>query len=120
MNYENWKWGNYHQLTLRSTSGDSRWDLGPYPLGGSARTVAKATEGGEGPFTVGSAASMRFIVELSDPPRAMGSLPGGQRDQEYTESPKPIDQWVAGMLRPMHFSDAALEPHEGSAKVLVW
>ncbi len=118
--YANWQWGNYHQLTFRSTSGDSRWDLGPYPLGGSERTVAKATEGGEGPFGVQSAASMRFIVELSDPPLALGSLPGGQRDKEYTDSPKPIDGWVAGKLRPMHFTDEAIETHKRTVKPLIW
>ena len=110
--------GHYDQLTLRRhqviPDGTLVLSLGAR-RGQSPRQLRR-----RGPFTVRSAASMRFIVELSDPPRAMGSLPGGQRDQEYTESPKPIDQWVAGMLRPMHFSDAALEPHEGSAKVLVW
>ena len=118
--YENWHWGRYHQLTFRSTSGDSRWDLGPYPLGGSERTVAKATEEGEGPFGVRAAASMRFIVELSDPPRGMGSLPGGVRDQEYTESPAPVERWVAGELRPMHFTQEALRTHQKSTGTLIW
>ena len=26
--YENWNWGKNHKMTIRSTSGDSRWDLG--------------------------------------------------------------------------------------------
>jgi len=119
-NFENWQWGNYHQLTLRSTSGDARWDLGPYPLGGSERTVAKASEDGEGPFGVRSAASMRFVVELSDPPRAMGSLPGGDRDQEYSKSPAPVLDWVAGKLRPMHFTDEAIKAHQTVIQPLIW
>ncbi|MBT6177362.1 MAG: penicillin acylase family protein [Deltaproteobacteria bacterium] len=118
--FKNWAWGNYHQLTFRSTSGDSRWDLGPYPLGGSERTVAKASEEGEGPFGVRSAASMRFVVELSDPPRGLGSLPGGQRDVEHNETPAPIEAWVAGKLRPMYFTDEAIKNNQVSQQLLVW
>lgn len=118
--FKNWEWGNYHQLTLRSTAGDSRWDLGPYPLAGSERTVAKASEEGEGPFGVRSAASMRFLVELSDPPRGLGSLPGGQRDVEYISTPNPVQDWLAGKLRPMHFSDEDIKTNQVSQKALVW
>ena len=118
--FRNWEWGNYHKLTFRSTSGDSRWDIGPYPLAGSERTVAKASEEGEGPFGVRSAASMRFLVELSTPPRGLGSLPGGQRDVEYSGTPEPIQDWVAGKLRPMHFTDEDIKAHQMSQKALVW
>jgi penicillin amidase len=118
--FKNWEWGNYHQLTFRSTSGDSRWDIGPYPLAGSERTVAKASEEGEGPFGVRSAASMRFLVELSDPPRGLGSLPGAQRDVEYSGTPAPIQDWVDGKLRPMHFTDEDIKTNQVSQNPLVW
>ena len=84
------------------------------------RTVAKSTETGEGPFGVGSAASMRFVVELSDPPVARGSLPGDNLDQEHDIVPASVQDWVDGKLRPMHFTDEAIRANQASFKKLLW
>lgn len=119
-NFEHWGWGNYHRLTLRSPSGVSAWDLGPFPLAGSERTVAKASEEGEGPYGVRSAASMRFVVELSNPPRAFGSYPGDNLDQEFRHPPAAVLDWLKGELRPMYFEESAISTHLKSQMDLIW
>ena len=100
----NWKSknGNYYWKDYKATYAGhllqalpafSRFDL---PIGGG-RSIVNATSENHGP-------SWRMIVEMSDPPRALGVYPGGQSGNpgsKYYDNM--IDDWAAGNYYEMHF-----------------
>jgi penicillin amidase len=77
-----WRWGRLHRLTLRHPLGRSfplsvLFNLGPFPLGGHAETVAKA-QFTDDDYAVYWGPSLRMVTELGHPERALAVLPGGQ------------------------------------------
>lgn len=85
-----YKWGNYKATfvghLLQALPAFSRFDL---PIGGNSGIV-NATSANHGP-------SWRMIVEMSDPPKALGVYPGGQSgnpgSKYYDDF---VDKWAAG------------------------
>jgi len=111
-----WDYGWLHPLTLRH-----RLDAvplfggwlrrGPYPLPGSATTVAAfgaAWRGDRHEVTYGP--SMRWIVDWGNPESGLAGLPGGQSghgaDPHYDDQ---IEPYLAGDLHPAPWSEAAVE-----------
>lgn len=58
---------------------------------------------------VGHGASLRFVADCADPDRSLGILPAGQSghpfDAHYDDQ---IERYLAGSLRPMRWSEAAI------------
>ena len=90
-------WGDYKATyaghLLQDLPAFSRFNI---PIGGN-KGIVNATSEDHGP-------SWRMIVELSDPPKAMGIYPGGQSgnpgSKHYDDF---IDQWAAGEYLHLEF-----------------
>ncbi|HQN40283.1 MAG TPA: penicillin acylase family protein, partial [Thermoanaerobaculia bacterium] len=104
-----------HRLRLAHPLGSlpllGRWfDRGPFPLGGSATTVAAfggVWEGNRQAVVYGP--SMRWVTDLSDPDGTLAILPGGQAG--HPADPHYADQmplFLAGRLRPVPWSEVAI------------
>ncbi len=110
-----WDYGGMHTLTLRHPLGQAPviggwFDRGPWPMPGSATTVAAF--GGEwsgDDLPVGWGPSMRFVADTADPDRSLAVLPSGQSghpgDPHYEDQ---VQDYLAGRLHPMHWSEAAI------------
>lgn len=117
-----WQWGQLHQLTLEHVMGKQKpldviFNLGPMPLGGSPNTVNKGEYNFSKPYAVNSGASMRTIVDLSQPEVSLSVIPGGQSGQPF--SPHYKDQvalWLKGEYRRV--SMAPMIAREDSKEVL--
>ena len=97
-----WEWGKIHTLTLAHPVGgqkplDMIFNRGPYAVGGSPNSVAKAEYKLGNPFSVVAGASMRMIVDMSQPMQAHTVIPGGQSGQPMSEHyADQIELWVQG------------------------
>ena len=97
-----WDWGRLHRLTLKHPFGEKKpmdliFNRGPYPIGGSANSISKAEYLFSKPYDAIVGASMRQIVDFTDPGRAWRIFPGGQSGQPF--SPAYDDQiplWLNG------------------------
>lgn len=91
MDPERWMWGLAHTVTLNAAiindAGVKTYNNGPYPNHGGLYTVDVANPKSiyNRDFSQTSGASMRFVCELSSPPRCSIEIPGGQR--HHRESP---------------------------------
>lgn len=92
-----YQWGNYKATyvghLLQALPAFSRFDI---PIGGG-RNIVNATSKNHGP-------SWRMIVEMTEPPTALGIYPGGQSgnpgSQYYDNF---IDDWAAGRYHALNF-----------------
>jgi len=87
---KSWQWGNLHQITFAHPFGkrkplDRIFNVGPFPLGGSATTVNKAEFQLSAPFSVYSGPSFRMVVDLSKPQLASTVIPLGQSGQAFND-----------------------------------
>lgn len=92
-----YQWGNFKATyvghLLQALPAFSRFDI---PIGGG-RNIVNATSKNHGP-------SWRMIVEMTEPPTALGIYPGGQSgnpgSQYYDNF---IDDWAAGRYHALNF-----------------
>ncbi|MFP6625094.1 MAG: penicillin acylase family protein, partial [Myxococcota bacterium] len=84
-NRERWTWGRLHAITFEPFGGphtgvavgDS--DLGPFPMGGQAASVARAVPDRE-TFATRRASTYRMAVDLASPDRMLTALAPGQSE----------------------------------------
>jgi len=110
-----WPHAELHRLRLAHPLGElplvGRWfDRGPFPVAGSATTVAAfgaVWEGGRQRVTYGP--SMRWATDLADPDGTLAILPGGQSghpgDPHYDDQ---LPLFLAGRTRPVPWSEEAI------------
>ncbi len=112
---DDWDYAELHHLWLRNPAGAApligAWfNRGPIPLPGSATTIA-AFGGGwsNGNQSVAYGPSMRWVTDLDDPDRSRAILPAGHSghpaDRHYDDQ---LAAYLAGVLRPVHWSEAAI------------
>jgi penicillin amidase len=115
-NTDEWLWGKVHTITLTaaviSAAGVKSYDHGPYPNHGGLHTVdvANPRDMHGRNFEHTSGASMRFICELTSPPRCAVEVPGGQR--HHRDSPHYDDlfrRWLDRTPTMMPFSDEEID-----------
>lgn len=113
---ECWDYEGNHRLTLRHPLGRAPlvgrfFDRGPFPMPGSATTVAAfgaRWEGDRQAVTYGP--SMRWVVDLADPDSAVAVLPAGQSghpfDAHYDDQ---IAAYREGRAFPFPWTAAAVD-----------
>ncbi|TVR94364.1 MAG: penicillin acylase family protein [Wenzhouxiangellaceae bacterium] len=115
-----WRLGNLQEVRLEHALAGAVPGLGrvlsrgPYPSGGGHATVGRAGSRYSRPFAVYNAATVRTVIELSDPMRGGSVIPGGQSG--HFASPHYNDQtsnWREGRL--IEFPGV---PDEGSGLIL--
>lgn len=100
-----WQWGTIHRAYFTHPFGgrkplDRVFNVGPFPLGGSAGTVNKADYQLQSPYDLFSGPSMRQIVDLAYPDQALMVNTLGQSGQAM--HPHYADQtalWLNGGYR---------------------
>ena len=111
-----WDYEDFHRLTLRHPLGRAPvvgrfFDRGPFPMPGSATTVAAfgaRWQGGRQSVTYGP--SMRWVLDLADPDSAVAVLPAGQSGHPF--DPHYDDQIAAyreGRTFPFPWTAAAID-----------
>ena len=111
-----WLWGQAHTFSLSANlladAGIRNFNSGPYPNHGGLYSVDVANPRNlyTRNFNHSSGPSMRFICELTAPPRCTIELPGGQR--HLRDSPHYgdlLELWLSRTPSPLAFSDEAVE-----------
>ncbi|MCC6771014.1 MAG: penicillin acylase family protein [Gemmatimonadaceae bacterium] len=108
-----WRWGRYHQVTLRHPMSAAlndelrqRFEVGPWPRGGDGNTPG-ATGGGENQ-TAG--ASFRLIVEAGDWDAAVGTnTPGQSGDVSSPHYRDLFELWKDDRYFPVKYTRPAVE-----------
>jgi penicillin G amidase len=98
---EAWRWGASHRITFPHELGKAvpllgRWlDRGPYPWGGGNATVGRARSRYDVPDRVTGAATVRVVIEMTQPMTIWAVMPGGQSghpsDRHYDDQ---IPLWL--------------------------
>jgi penicillin amidase len=110
-----WRWGDIHRARfvhpLGRMPGLEPLFLAAEPaLGGDEQTVNNAGFQGDGPFGVYVVPSWRAVYDLSNLDDSKGILPTGQSGNPASSHwNDQADMWVAGELRPLPFTRAAVE-----------
>ena len=101
----NWQWGSAHTLAMRHEMSGAFpgasfiFDRVGKPVGGGNMTLGRARFSYARPFEASGGATVRQVVELSDPPVAWSIMPGGQSghplDEHYNDQ---TEQWLSGGL----------------------
>src|SRR5882672_10515312 len=113
-----WMWGELHTWRPHHALGDvpvlGRFFEGEeraMPGCGTCPCVFTGAWSGDH-INVGHGASMRFVADVADPDRSLAVIPSGQAgdpfDDHYADQ---LAAYLAGELRPMHWSEGAIEAH---------
>lgn len=102
-NPDAWRWGDHHDVVFRHLTRSNQLQAlwrGPFPYPGFSSTVSPARG-----RTATHSASQRLIVDFStDPPRALGVIPGGQSgnplDPRFYDDQ--LDAYVNFRYYPLH------------------
>lgn len=110
-----WKYGELHRLTLRHPMGmlpvvGRFFNRGPFPIGGSATTVAAFPLPGPGKAAgVNEGPTMRWVTVVGNGDRSLAVLPGGQSghplDRHYDDQ---LDLYLRGAMHPVAWSEEAI------------
>jgi penicillin amidase len=110
-----WRWGDIHRARFVHTLGrmpglEPLFVAAELALGGDEQTVNNAGFEGDGPFDVYVVPSWRAVYDLSNLDDSKGILPTGQSGNPASSHwNDQADMWVAGALRPLPFTRAAVE-----------
>ncbi len=111
-----WNWGDHHRVTLRHELAKAvpllgAWlDRGPFRWGGGHATVGRARYRYDRPEQVTGAATVRLVIEMTEPMQIWSIIPGGQSghpaDPHYGDQ---IADWLAGRHEaiPARFEDVS-------------
>lgn len=113
------RWRPKHPLAAAPLVG-GLFERGPFDMPGSAQTVCVFTGWWRGDeVEVGHGASMRFVADLGDGDRSLAILPGGQSGHPFDEHfDDQLDEYVAGKMRAVHWSERAIADHVRSTVTL--
>jgi len=120
-----WRWDARHRVHLTHELSKAvpalgrGLDRGPFPWGGGHATVGRARFRYSAPERVTSAATVRVVIEMSDPMAVSAILPGGQAghplDPHYDDQ---IAAWLAGEQDPLWTGFDAAEVGSDDARRL--
>jgi penicillin amidase len=119
-----WNWGRIHTLAFEHVLARKKplhliFNLGPYPVSGSALTVDKKQYDYAKPYQANHGVSLRMIVDFSNLKRALHLLPTGESG--HLASPHHKDQvplYLSGRYRTAWLERADVEAHMGEKLLL--
>ncbi|MDJ0853294.1 MAG: penicillin acylase family protein [Myxococcota bacterium] len=93
-----WRWGRLHRVDFRHLVPGAAWTVpGPFPMGGSGRTVNTQEYAPNDPFDVRLASTFRFAVDTAALDRSLAALAPGQSEhpghRHYADGLAP---WLEG------------------------
>ncbi len=109
-NLSDWEWGKVHPLVLKHSLGvvkvtEILFNRGPFPAAGSGATVNVGTYLYKMPFTMVAGASMRMVVDWSEPDIYYSVLTGGNSGNflsaHYDDQ---IELWLNGEYKEVGLS----------------
>jgi penicillin amidase len=116
-----WAWGELHTWRPHHALGDAPllgkfFDEPEHAMPGCATCPCVFSGPWSGDhIAVVHGASMRFVADVADPDRSLAVLPSGQSgnpfDEHYDDQ---LPGYLAGALRPMHWSEREIEAHTRS------
>ncbi|MCF7824870.1 MAG: penicillin acylase family protein [Candidatus Marinimicrobia bacterium] len=109
--YMQWNWGEIHTITFHhpfeAKGGLIKkfFNYGPFPFGGDGETVNRGTHNFDQAYMAEMTASMRLIIDMSDPSKSWMANASGQvgmpLQDHYTDF---VDIWLAGKYVDMHLN----------------
>lgn len=118
---QQWKWGKVHRLTHMHPLGTQPllgllFNVGPLEVGGSHEVPNNfSAPPGPAPWPVSYGPSIRRIIDMAAPDKALGALPLGQSgvlfDAHYSDHAR---AFVKGSYQTMHLLDADVDRHTES------
>ncbi len=124
-NVSDWQWGKVHALTFRHPLAvrrplDRLLNIGPYPLGGSATTIAKAEYPFTKPFAVMAGPVTRQLVDLGDIDQSLAVLSTGQSGQRFSRHyADQVPLWLSGRLHSMPMDSTRVAAQGWKMQVLL-
>ena len=118
-----WEWGLAHKMTFSHPLGQHAplnrvFNDGPYPIGGSANSIAKAEFQFTQPYRVDAGASMRQIVDLANPDRAWSVIAGGQSGQPFSDYyTDQVELWLNGKYKVARMARSEIEQNAESTQL---
>jgi penicillin amidase len=119
-----WLWGKVHQIEFvnplrREGSGKSLVGGQTHPMGGSGETLYRGWYDFDNPAWVTHSASLRMVIDLSDPDKVAAVLPGGVAGRTFHRHfNDQVSPFMNGEKLFWWFSDAAIAEHAASTLVL--
>ena len=117
-NPDGWQWGQLHHAyfqhaatPVRQSSGKTDWDVGPFPLGGSASTVMN-TGYRISDFRCITGASVRLVIDVGDWDKSVFvNAPGQSGDPATPHYSDLMPLWARSFYAPLLYTRAAIDEH---------
>ena len=119
-----WTWGTLHPVTFRHPLAArfpacSELNVGPFPCPGTTGVLNQNGFSAGERYDVTSGPHFRFLADLADPSRALGTHTSG--NSGHPGSPHYADQaadWLAGRYHPMYLDRADVDANAEGAFIL--
>ncbi|NND39066.1 MAG: penicillin acylase family protein [Pseudomonadales bacterium] len=115
-----WRWGGAHTITFSHPllRGDlaAKWiGGGTHGISGSGETLNRAAYQYAAPYRTTFFASMRMVMDLSDPDKIEAHISGGVSERLFnSQMTNSLPSWISGTPNYWWFSDAAIAEHQVS------
>ena len=120
-----WRWGDVHTVTFFHPLVPGTWGArllggGVNPMEGSGETLNRAIAAFDNPEHSKIIDSTRIVMDLSDPDKIEGHIPGGVSERLFdTHQQDSLALWLAGKPGYWWFSDRAIKANTVETSTLV-
>ncbi|MBW2433559.1 MAG: penicillin acylase family protein, partial [Deltaproteobacteria bacterium] len=114
---DKWQWGKVHRHDFlspirRSGAGKDILGGGSHASAGSGETLYRGIYDFNAPFKITISASMRMVVDMSDPDKILAVLPGGVSGRQFDpHTTDQVEPFMNGDSLYWWFSDRAIKAH---------
>jgi penicillin amidase len=120
-----WRWGDIHTVTFFHPLVPGEWGArllggGVNPMAGSGETLNRAIAAFDDPEHAKIIDSTRIVMDLSDPDKIEGHIPGGVSERLFDRHQQDsLPLWLQGKPGYWWFSDEAIREHTVATCTLV-
>jgi penicillin amidase len=122
---QRWRWGDIHTVTFFHPLVPGEWGArllggGVNPMAGSGETLNRAIAAFDDPEHAKIIDSTRIVMDLSDPDKIEGHIPGGVSERLFDRHQQDsLPLWLQGKPGYWWFSDEAIREHTVATCTLV-